>query len=424
MLARFGRLTFRGICLHLTPMWLVPFLLVCALPVQGDLKLTLDQSVYPADDSGTVLEVSYEIPRTSLTFVREDSGFVARYRIGVQISDKRRNVVAGDFWQKVVRLQEYGPTMARDSIEVGTVSLVLPEAGLDARVEVNDEANERSALARFRIDRPTGGLTIRLYKSGKPVSMRKYGIGDTLVAVVEARGELRVTGYELREVGDGSFDSCRFVLKHDRRVVTGATIQTTMKDEGGRMKPEARFEYPIGDSTGVARLGGGEYLLEVAGLGAGRPLSASVRFRVEVPFFLDDSAYLRRVEQLIYLASAEESKHLRSVPRGEREQSWREFWKKKDQSPTTERNESEDQYFERIDYAEEHFGHGDRGYRSDRGHVYVRYGAPDQVDARPFEIDSPAVEVWYYYEVNKRFEFVDRFGAGEYVLQNREALVE
>lgn len=398
-------------------MWLVPFLLVCALPVQGELKLTLDQSVFPAEDSGTVLEVSYEIPNTSLTFLREDSGFVARYQIGIQVSDKRRNVVAGDFWQKVARFRDYGPTMARDSVETGTVSLALPKAGLDVRVEVNDQANERSALALFRVDRPTGGLTVRLYKSGRPVSMRKYGIGDTVVAVAEAGGESRESRVE-------SFDSCRFVLKYDGRVVTGATVQTKMQDENGRMKLQARFEYPIGDSTGVARLGGGEYALEVAGLGAGRPLSASVTFRVEVPFFLDDTAYLRRVEQLIYVASSEESKHLRSVPRGEREQAWHAFWKKKDQSPTTERNESEDQYFERIDYAEEHFGQGDRGYRSDRGHVYVLYGAPDQIDARPFEIDTPADEIWYYYQVNKRFEFIDRFGAGEYVLQNREALGE
>jgi GWxTD domain-containing protein len=373
-----------------------------------------------------VLELSYEIPNTSLTFLREDSGFVARYQVGIQVSDKRRNVVAGDFWQKVVRLREYGPTMARDSVEAGTVSLALPKAALDARVEVNDRANERTALTLFRIDRPTGGLTIRLYKSGRPVSMHKYGIGDTLVAVAEAASGGTGDSPHSGTVPSGtvSLDSCRFVLKHDRRVVTGATIPATMNDERGTMRPQVRFEYAIGDSTGVARLGGGEYTLEVAGLGAGRPLSASVTFRVEVPFFLDDTAYLRRVEQLIYVASAEESKHLRSVPRGEREQAWREFWKKKDQSPTTERNESEDRYFERIDYAEEHFGHGDRGYRSDRGHVYVRYGPPDQIDARPFEIDSPADEIWYYYEVNKRFEFVDRFGAGEYVLQNREALGE
>ncbi|MCX6843780.1 MAG: GWxTD domain-containing protein, partial [candidate division WOR-3 bacterium] len=300
----------------------------------------------------------------------------------------------------------------------GSVSLALSRAALDARVQVNDQASERTALALFRIDRPTGGLTVRLYNSGRPVSMRKYGIGDTLVAVAEAANP--------QERID---DSCRFVLKHDRRVVTGATVPVLDSHQqtvpaGAAPKRAAVFEYAIGDSTGVARLGGGEYVLDVAGLGAGRPLSASVTFRVDVPFFLDDTAYLRRVDELIYVASTEESRHLRSVPRGEREQAWREFWKKKDQSRTTERYPNEDEYFERIDYAEEHFGHGDRGYRSDRGHVYVRYGPPDQIDARPFEIDSPADEVWYYYEVNKRFEFVDRFGAGDYVLQNREALEE
>jgi GWxTD domain-containing protein len=391
-------------------MWLVPFLLVFALPVQGELKLTLEQSAYPADDSGTVLEISYDIPSTSLTFLREDSGFVARYQVSIQVSDKRRDVVAGDLWQKTVRYREYGPTIARDSAEAGTVSLILPKAALDARVEVNDLGSERSALALFRIERPTGGLAVRLYRSGKPVSIRKFGIGDTLVATVEATSP------------QDRIDSCRFVLKHDRRVVTGATVPTTLNDSTGAARRQARFEYPIGDSAGVARLGGGVCSLEVAGFGAGRALHATVEFRIEVPFFLDDAAYLRRVEQLTYVASPDELRHLRSVTRGEREQAWREFWRKKEQSPIKGRYVNEEQYFERIDYAQEHFGHAERGYLSDRGHVYVLYGPPDQVESRPFDIDSPAYEVWYYYQINKEFDFVDRFGAGEYVLQNREEL--
>ena len=92
------------------------------------------------------------------------------------------------------------------------------------------------------------------------------------------------------------------------------------------------------------------------------------------------------------------------------------------QTPVKGRYATEEEYFGRIDYAEEHFRHGDRGYLSDRGHVYALYGPPDQIESRPFEIDSPAVEVWYYYQLNKEFDFVDRFGAGEYMLQNREEL--
>lgn len=388
----------------------LPLLLALALPVEGDLKVSLEQSVNPTDDSVTVLELSYEIPNTSLTFLRQDSGFVAKYQVDVQVSDKRRDIVAGDVWRNAARFAGYEPTVARESVEAGTVSLVIPKSAIDARVEVNDLASERSALASFRIERPTGGLTVRFYRAGKPMSTRKYGIGDTLLAVAEAANS------------KSQLDSCRFVLKHESRVVAGATVPARMSDEGGRMRPEARFEFPIGDSTSVARLGGGDYTLDVAGLGAGQLLSATAGFRVDVPFYLDDSVYMDKVNQLIYVASNAESQHLRSVPRGERKQAWSDFWKKKGQSPTNKPNLTEEEYFERIQYAQEHFGHGDRGYLSDRGHVYVVYGPPDQVDSRPFEIDSPAYEVWYYNEVNKQFAFSDKYGVGEFVLVNREEL--
>ena len=391
-------------------MWFVPFLLVCALPVQGDLKLTLQQSTYPIADSVMVIELSYEIPNTSMAFLRDDGEFAARYQISIQATDKRHDVVAGDLWQKVVRLRDYGPTVARDSVEAGTVRLAVPRAALDARVAVNDLGSERSALAQFRIERQAGGLTVRLYKSGQPVSMRKYGIGDTLVAVAEATSSR------------DRIDSCRFVLKHDRRVVTGATIPARMKDEGEGMKAEARFEYAIGDSAGVAQLGGGEYSLEVIAIGAGRALRATVGFRIDVPLFLDDSAYLQRVAQLVYVAGSEDMRRLRSVPRAGRQRAWQEYWKKLEQTQVRGRYVNEEEYFERIDYAQEHYGHGDRGYLSDRGHVYALYGAPDQIESRPFDIDTPAYETWYYYQVNRQFDFVDRFGAGEYVLQNRQDL--
>lgn len=412
-------MTSRGNRIHFTPMWFVPFLLVSALSLHGDLKLTLEQSYQPIDESTAMLEISYEIPNTSLTFLREGDSFVALYRIGVQATDRRQDLVAGDLWQRAVRVEETGPTSARGAIEAGTVRLVVPKTAVGVRVEINDQSSERSALARFAIERPAEGIAVRLYRSGKPAAMRKYQIGDTLVAVAEAGGL------------QGRIDSCRFVIKRERHVVTGAVVRMVRQDpllesgssdRSGVEGTTARFEYIVGDSTGMARLGGGEYMLEVTGFGPLREVLISVDFRIDVPFFLDDSAYLRRVEQLLYVAGGEELRHLRSTPRGERQQEWSEFWKRKGEVPIRGRFVNEAEYFERVDYAQEQFGHGDRGFASDRGHVYVVHGAPDQVESRPFEIDSPAVETWYYYQMNKQFEFIDRFGAGQYVLRNREEL--
>ena len=50
-----------------------------------------------------------------------------------------------------------------------------------------------------------------------------------------------------------------------------------------------------------------------------------------------------------------------------------------------------------------------RGYQTDRGRVYLKYGAPNQVTDRPSEPSSYPYQVWHYYRAgqytNKRFIF-------------------
>lgn len=385
-----------GVGLHLPPMLYLALALVGALPVQGDLKMVVEPVVYPSGESAAVLELAYEIPRTSLAFTREGESFVARYRVVAQVSDRRGNIAAGDVWEREVRAESYDGTIARDSVVEGAVRLTFGRGGVNGRAVFQDRMSERRGWASFRVEVPSGRLILRLLKSGKEFSARKYGAGDTLEAEASSVVPL---------------ESCRFAVMADGRVVTGATA-------GFNEQRVARFAYPIADSAGVARLGGGSYELGVWAQKGRERLTARAGFRVDVPFYLTDDAWREKVERLVHIASPSEMARLRAVPRAEREQAWQDFWKPKDQTPTTERNEREEEYFERIAYAEEHFGRGDRGYRSDRARVYVRYGQPDQVESRPFELDSPAYETWHYFRLNRRFVFVDRFGAGEMRLQN------
>ncbi len=370
--------------------------LVGGVSVQGDLKAVVEPAVYPSGESVAVLELAYEIPHTSLAFTRVDESFVARYRLVLQVSDRRGNVVAGDVWEREVRVPSYERTMAQDSIVEGAVRLKFSLRGESGRVDLHDQTSERRGWVSFRVEVPSGGLALRLLRSGEEFSSRKYGVNDTVEAEASSAAPL---------------DSCRFAVLSDGRVVTGAIAPFNEQRV-------ARFVYPVVDSVGVVRLGRGSYQLEASAGRGGERRSVRVGFRVDVPFYLDDNAWREKVERLVHIASASEMARLKSAPKGEREQAWQDFWKPKDETPTTDRNEREEEYFERIAYAEEHFGRGDRGYRSDRARVYVRYGPPDQVESRPFELDSPAYEIWYYYRLNRRFVFVDRFGSGEMRLQN------
>ena len=64
----------------------------------------------------------------------------------------------------------------------------------------------------------------------------------------------------------------------------------------------------------------------------------------------------------------------------------------------------------------DHFGHGDKGWRSDRARVYVRLGSPDNIDSHPFESPGNPTEVWYYYSQSLTLTFEDVNGFGEYKL--------
>lgn len=374
-------------------------LFLAALTVRGEMAARLESAVLPADSGRSTLELSYEIPYSSLSFVRSGEAYVATYRLALEALDRSGQPVASDIRRNEVVVVAYGVTGARDSMAHGVMALELPAGAVSGRVRITDPASDRSARADFRIERPSGGMSLRLARAGAGLVMLK---ADTLRAQAELVPAV------------AGFDSCRFVVLEGRRRALSATVATT-ESAGRRI---ARYSLSLGDSAGRAVLASGDYQLEASW----REARARLPFSVRVAFFDDDRAWARRVDQLVYITGFDQMRRLKAVAPSEREQAWRDFWRAFDLSPTTERNEREEEYFERIDHAEENFGRGDRGYRSDRGRVYVVLGPPDQVEQRPFELNAPAVEIWYYYSIGKTFTFYDRFGSGQMVLANPEAL--
>lgn len=67
-------------------------------------------------------------------------------------------------------------------------------------------------------------------------------------------------------------------------------------------------------------------------------------------------------------------------------------------------------YKEQVVQAEKMFGTSvKRGYQTDRGRVWLKYGAPNTVTDRPNEPSSYPYQIWHYYKIgkfnNKRFVF-------------------
>jgi hypothetical protein len=58
---------------------------------------------------------------------------------------------------------------------------------------------------------------------------------------------------------------------------------------------------------------------------------------------------------------------------------------------------------------------GNSGAKTDRGKIYIRYGAPDSIK-RDSNIDDKVMETWFYKQLKRTFIFIDNDGTGKFQL--------
>ncbi len=149
-----------------------------------------------------------------------------------------------------------------------------------------------------------------------------------------------------------------------------------------------------------------------------------------------DDAYKRWIKEDVpdIVTDAERDAFDKLQTNSEREQFIHLFWARRDPTPDTEENEFREQHYERIAYANEHFGSGKPGRLTDRGKIYIKFGKPDEVEAHPaggvyqrmsYEGGGSATiypfERWFYRFIpgvgsGVEIEFVDPTGSGEFRL--------
>jgi len=97
----------------------------------------------------------------------------------------------------------------------------------------------------------------------------------------------------------------------------------------------------------------------------------------------------------------------------------RDFWAKRDPDPDTESNEFKQEFESRLQYADQHFREGRRGWNTDRGRIYVFLGPPEKAEEYfypPGEGVQGSVIWWVYFRYDLGIEFVDERGIGSYAI--------
>jgi GWxTD domain-containing protein len=138
-------------------------------------------------------------------------------------------------------------------------------------------------------------------------------------------------------------------------------------------------------------------------------------------------------EDVAYIITDTERQAFKQLSNDEERDAFEEeFWQRRNPSPDSADNTYRDEIYARIAYANEHFAAGKPGWMTDRGHIYIAYGPPDDKDSHPSAgtYDRPMsegggdtvaypFEVWHYRYLegigdNIDLEFVDTCQCGDY----------
>ncbi len=134
-----------------------------------------------------------------------------------------------------------------------------------------------------------------------------------------------------------------------------------------------------------------------------------------------------------WIITPEEEKTFKQLSNHEeREQFIEAFWQRRNPNPDLPENEFKEEHYRRIAYANEHYSNGIQGMNTDRGHIYIVFGKPDEIDTHPMggpysrpmtegggDTQTYPFETWRYRYIEGigqevEIEFVDQCMCGDY----------
>jgi len=413
---------------------------VAPLPGQEDgaLGLTAVRFYRPLAQQ-TFVEVFCQVPLASLGALADRSRQAA-YRVAVSVRDSTSLELLRQSWVRTVDGSLLGVAGAASAEHF---QFAGPPGRYVVEVAITDSASGRVTRQRTVVtayaQRPAASDLVVVS------AVRSAGAGDTAPRAGEfQRGSLflETSG---RPVATSEQARLGYYLELYAARAETVSVAGRVVDGGGKQlvatSPQ-RIVVPVGGgaTTAMLDLSGlppGRYRLELVldtpdsqvvrgapfGINAlgSRPLAPAGREASDSLTGLTEAQLDSMYAPLVYLMGPGERGIYPPLTVEGKRAFLRQFWAKRDPTPGTAANEFEAVFYRTVAEADNRFHEGGAsgvpGWRTDRGRIFIRYGAPDEVLDRPQAGSSRPYQVWKYTgRKPRKFIFLDTSLLGNYEL--------
>lgn len=386
------------------------------LYVQTGAKYFQDFLNFMDDNGQSRVDIFIQVPFAAVQFERTSKGFEGGYSVTVSIyMEDGETLYLEKLWNEKISVNSFGESSAKENFNLSYRSFNLTPGKYFIKTTVTDRDSRREYFSKnyytikdFSI-KPSISDIMLIAQMTKVEGNNKI-VPNVSRNVSENKNEINIF-FEIYSDSSTDYNIDYVVTNKDNKILYESSGKQSI-NEG-----ITQIFYTISDST---LFNIGNYILTVRLKDNNADILASTSktfFSRWVGLPATVANIDEAIDQLIYIANPDEIDYMENG-KDEEEKSKRflEYWKSKDPSPGNDENEVFQEYFGRVNFANEQFSHYREGWQTDRGMVFIILGPPNNVDRHPFEYDSKPYEIWEYYEINRSFTFLDETGFGDYRL--------
>lgn len=421
---------------------------------QADLKVDVGSFAY--DGTDVLLETYVSIGAASLEYERAEEGFRSDVPMRIDLLPVTANAPSGAVREPVVSREVAmrfvvpdTSALQREQVFVEQMRMTARPGEYTLRMTANADSDQPEVRLEFDVTVPDYSDGVRL--SSLQVASRIEQATDPADPFVksgvmvhpnpDARygGVQRIVPYYVEAYLpgiSGEYTFLTYIASSDRPAPIPGT-------EARRTRQARPVDVIVGQ-VGIAELPTGIYFLRMAVLDAEntalaetskkivvinpdveRPQAASAELGYEEITFgvMGEQELEDAVATALVLSDSQERSTAGELSSDEQRRAWlSRFWAARDTDQDPFQNVAHREHLARVSAAAERYREsaGRRGYQTERGATFIKYGPPSEVERRTNRSDQVPHEVWTYDNIpgagRSIFVFVDEFQSNTYDL--------
>lgn len=386
-----------------------------------------DTHCFPSDSQEVNCSITFKMPYDKLVFVKDGDLFLSGVEVFYEIK-QNKEIVRRINSSKSVSVSTYEETLLKNSYIEGVANFRIPRGNYQIIPSILlSNTRDMIPLERLSFD-----MDIRFENKNvvtsivEPDNRKCNGFNgkklinlNNLIPFDEKKYDLLIT------VIKENIDTIKVEIIQNKKVVQNVTLDKYLTGSVSIEDCEDDIVYLLKDKTDIWKT----FLFPNLGNGLIEgPMSVVITsakdtlYKTElVVEWLNKPETLSDInlsaELYMKITGDRGVKKIFDAPSEEYYNQLFEYWKKLDPVVSTSFNELMSEFYLRADIAKSKFKTTDNipGAKTDRGHIFIKYGEPDNTE-RSYNGKNKIIEIWKYEKLQKEFVFEDTSGLGNYQL--------